>query len=203
MWPHVNISSVSLFLSLETPRPPTVPTRESGKSPLSLASALWVFLLFGNKEQVCYPCFLWLSGKICGACTGSQDNIQQWHWKHHPSAVPLVHPVEVPKVGGSDSQVEGLEMSCHGFWLLVLSSTAWLWKWRLCSTLQMCRNYVSNLQQCWETVFKIIKWMNLQQQSESNPWHDQSSDLSSLAGWSTAKQFWTAVVTNCLWVISE
>lgn len=116
-------------------------------------------------------------------------------------AVPLVHPVKVPKVECSDSQAVGFEMSCCGFWLLVLSGSAWLWKWRSCSTLQKCRNYASNLQQCWETVFEIIKLMTLQQQSESNPCYDQSSDLGSLAGWNIAKQFWTAVVTNCLWVI--
>lgn len=204
---QVNISSVSVFLSLGTLK-------------TSYSSRLWVWQV-SPELSICTLDFpvVWQWG--AEVCVLSLFVIIWWalwclHRKSagqqktlHISAVQfqLCHwfiQWRSPRLGAVIARLWGLRgAALASFWLLVLSSTAWLWKWRFCSTLQMCRDYVSNLQQCWETVFEIIKWVNLLQQSESNPGHNQSSDLGSLAGWNTAKQFWTAVITNCLSVISE
>lgn len=193
----MNINSVSLGLG--TPKIP-------------YSSNLWVWQV-SSELSTCTLAFpvVWQQGAEVCVIPPFCDSAGQHttlHWKPHFSTVQLQQSHwflqwRSPRWGTVIARLWSFEMSSRGFRTLALSSTAWLWKWRLCSTLQMCRDYVSNLQQCWETGFEIIKWMNLLQQSESNPCHDQSSDLGSLAGWNTAKQFWAVVVTNCLWDFSE
>lgn len=73
---------------------------------------------------VCYAHFLCLSGKLCGACTGNQVDMHNVTLET-PSfcspvlAVPLAHPVEVPKEEAVIARLWGLRWA--------VASDYWFW----------------------------------------------------------------------------
>lgn len=143
VWGQVHMNSVSLFLSLAL-RHPTATNRWSDQCLSSWTSAPWDVLLIRDdwtqSRGVCYPpCSVtiwWALGSLLRGSAEQLTTPRALRWQHHLPSAQLQQPcwsVEVLRVGTVTVRLQGLEMGCHGFCLVVLSSTVRLWIQRLCS----------------------------------------------------------------------